>query len=436
MSSVKRCSLFLMVLTLVLAACAPMPPSPTARPTAKPGTDQTLLIASRAREANPQVSETDLQALVSGNTTFALDLYRTLSRDGGNLVFSPYSISLALAMTYAGARGETAAEMARVLHFDLPAERLHPAFNALDQRLQREPTGESKEGTPFRLHLANSLWGQKDFAFLPEFLDLLAANYGAGMHLVDFGQPESARQQINAWVEEHTEKKIRDLIPPGVLDALTRLVLVNAIYFNAAWATPFDADRTQPAPFTLADGSQVEVPTMHQEESLLYAESEDYQAVLLPYQDSSCAMLILLPRAGHFDAVEQQLDAATLQSILTAMRPAQVNLSLPKFKIESAFALVEKLRALGLRTATSPEEADFSGMTGERALYIGEVLHKAYLSVDEKGTEAAAATAVVMKVTGMPGQPVEMKVDHPFLVGILDRETHTLLFFGRVMDPR
>ncbi len=318
----------------------------------------------------PGGGQPDVPALVGGNTAFAFDLYRALKGQSGNLFFSPYSISQALAMTYAGARGETEQQMAKALHFDLPQAGLHPSFNSLDQELaQRGQGAQGQDAKGFRLNVVNALWGQKDYQFLPAFLDLLSQNYGAGMQLVDYiNAAEQARTTINDWVSQQTEDKIKDLIPPGVLNELTRLVLTNAIYFNAAWATPFEEGATQDGMFTLLDGSQVQAPMMKQIESLGYAEGEGYQAVELPYDGRELSMVILLPAKGEFAAFEDSLDAARVEAILKELAPGQVALTMPRFKFDSEFSLKDALSQMGMPLAFHPDDADFSGMTGNREL--------------------------------------------------------------------
>lgn len=394
--------------------------------------------SDKARVLSPRVDEADLAELVSGNQAFALDLYRFLKDEtGGNLFYSPYSISLALAMTYAGARDGTEQEMAETLHFTLPQDRLHPAFNRLDLELaQRGQGAKGKDEGGFRLHIANAIWGQQDTRFLDEFLDILAENYGAGLRLLDFKRdPEAARVTINDWISEQTEGKIEDLIPPGAIDALTRLVLTNAIYFNAAWAEPFEKDATADGPFYLLDGSQVTVPMMRQQTSFRYAEGEGYQAVELPYDGYELSMVILLPDAKAFQAFEAGLDAERLNAILQDLQRREVRLTMPRFEMTSDFSLAQALSALGMPTAFS-DQADFSGMTGQRDLFLGDVIHKAFVSVDEEGTEAAAATAVIMEaMAAMPERPVEVTVDHPFIFLIRDIQTDSILFLGRVTDP-
>ncbi len=264
---------------------------------------------------------------------------------------------------------------------------------------------------------------------------MLAENYGAGLRVLDFATaPEESRVAINDWVSEQTEGKIEDLIPQGLISSLTRLVLTNAIYFNAAWADPFEEESTEEGAFRLLDGSEVSVPMMRQTESFGYAEGGDYQAIELPYDGHELSMVIVLPEEGELEAFEDSLDAERLDAILKARERRQVALTMPKFEFEAQFSLAQTLAALGMPQAFTPD-ADFSGMTGARDLFISEVVHKAFVSVDEAGTEAAAATAVVMVESAMPEEPVEMTVDHPFLFLIRDIESGAILFVGRVVDP-
>jgi serpin B len=382
------------------------------------------------------VNEGDIVALVDGNSVFAFDLYQALKDSNDNLFYSPYSISLALAMTYAGARGETEQQMADTLHFIHSQNHLHPAFNSLDMELsQRGEGSKGKDGEGFRLNIVNAIWGQKDYAFLTEFLDILAENYGAGLRILDFVKsPEDARITINKWVSDETEARIKDLIPQGAIDSLTRLVLTNAIYFNAAWQFPFKEDATSDGTFYLLDGGQTIVPKMSQTESFGYAEGEDYQAVELPYDGQELSMIILLPKAGQFETFEDSMSYQIVQGIISDLERREVNLTMPKFEFESEFSLAQTLAAMGMPIAFSAN-ADFSGMTGNRDLSIAEVIHKSFISVDEAGTEAAATTAVIMKLTATPGMPVDVTIDRPFIFLIRDIETETILFIGRVLNP-
>ncbi len=417
-------SLFwLLILSVLITSCA------------QPAASAMEAKSDLERASSPQVQGADLQELTAGNSAFAFDLYHQLKKGGGNLFYSPYSISLALAMTYAGARGETEQQMAQTLHYLLPQDRLHPAFNALDLELARLDEGIGDEmGEPFKLNIANSIWGQRGYEFLSDYLDVIALNYGAGMRLVDFEkESEQARQVINDWVSEQTEEKIKDLIPQGAINTLTRLILANAIYFNAGWLHPFEVEGTREGVFHLLDGSDVAASFMFQEEMFRYGEGEGYQAVVLPYVGDKTAMVILLPDADRFESFEDSLDSQRLQEIMGSLESQTVRLSMPKFEYETSYGLSETLREMGMPRAFS--EADFSGMDGTRDLFISEIVHKAFVSVDEEGTEAAAATAVIMQVTMAPLAPVEMTIDHPFIFMIEDLQTGTILFLGRVMNP-
>ncbi len=392
--------------------------------------------SDKPRITSPTVENSDLSTLVDGNTAFALDLYQQLQKEEGNIFYSPYSLSVALAMTYAGARGETEQEMADALSFYLSQDRLHPAFNYLDQELAGRGEGaQGKDEEGFRLNIVNDIWGQRDFTFLADFLDTMAENYGAGLRILDFiGNPEASRVAINDYISEQTEEKIQDLIPEGVIDIMTRLVLTNAIYFNAAWLYPFSEDITSDGIFHLLDGGEVTVPMMQQGETLGYAEGDGYQAVELPYDGEELSMVILVPDAGIFENFETSLDTEMLNDIMDSLEDKHVELTLPKWEFETFFMMKETLQAMGMSEAFT-EAADFSGMTGKRDLYVAEVVHKAFVSVDEAGTEAAAASAVIMKLTAMPVNPAVVTVDRPFIFLIRDIETGTILFLGRVVNP-
>lgn len=395
-----------------------------------------ILRSDKQRITSPDANKADISTLVEGNSAFAFNLHQALRDKDGNLFYSPYSISLALAMTYAGARSETEQQMANTLRFILLQNRLHPAFNSLDTELARRGEGaKGKDGKGFRLNIVNAIWGQKGFKFLSEFLDLLAENYGAGLRPLDFmGTPEESRIKINKWVSDQTENRIKDLIPQGAIDTLTRLVLTNAIYFNAAWQYPFKENATQNGIFNLLDGGKTTVPLMKQTEMLGYAEGSGYQAVELPYDGREFSMVILLPRAGNFKTFEGALDAQKVSSTVKGMKPRRVALAMPRFKFESSFNLNDTLTKMGMPVAFS-RNADFSGMTGNRDLFISNVIHKAFVAVDEAGTEAAAATAVVMTTTSLPEAPVEVTVDRPFIFLIRDIKTGAILFVGRILNP-
>ena len=397
--------------------------------------------SDESRILSPNVPQGDLDALVTGNTEFSFDLYQELAAAGSgndNLFLSPFSISQALAMTYAGARGNTAVEMADTLHFSLLDARLHPAWNELDLTLaSRGENAQASDGQGFRLHIVNSIWGQDGYPFEAPFLDTLALHYGAGINLVDFeSDPEGCRDTINTWVENQTEGRIEDLLPPDVIKTITRLVLVNAIYFNAAWLHPFDEADTEDGTFHRVDGSQVTVPLMYQEESFRHATGDGWQAVELPYDGEELSMVVVLPDAGRFDEIDAGLDAASLDGMLAGLSHAPLALTLPKFSYTSSFMLKDTLEALGMVDAFQYGAADFSGIDGTQSLYIGAVIHKAFVDVNEAGTEAAAATAVVVDFgTSAPPTPTPMTVDRPFIFLIRDLQTGAILFTGRVMDP-
>ena len=404
--------------------------------TAQPAAGE-VLQSDKERITSPDASADEQALLVEGNSAFAFALYQALKGEEGNLFYSPYSISLALAMTYAGARGETAEQMAATLHLLLEQARLHPAFNWLDAELAKRGEGaQGKDGEGFRLNVVNAIWGQRDYEFLSEFLDVLAENYGAGLRILDFiNEAEECRVTINDWVSNQTEGRIEDLIPQGAISELTRLVLTNAIYFNAAWKYPFDEGVTSDGQFYLLDGGQVTVPMMMQTESLGYTKGEGYQAVELLYDGDELSMVILLPASRNFENFEEGLQAQQVDAIISELQSARVTLTMPRFEFESQCSLKDTLSDMGMPIAFSPDEADFSGMTVNRELFISDVVHKAFVAVDEAGTEAVAATAVIMTNTAVPEPPVEVAVDRPFIFLIRDIETGAILFVGRVLNP-
>jgi serpin B len=445
----------LIIMLIITNSGCLIPPSPNPGPSPSPNPTppqvSQVLQSDKQRVTSPVASQADLSAVVDGNNAFALDAYQTLKGDK-NLFFSPYSISIALAMTYAGAGGTTEQQMADALHFTLPQEKLHPVFNALDLELSQRGLGaKGKDDKGFRLNIVNAIWGQKDYTFLQDFLDILAENYGAGLRLLDFeNAPEPSRITINDWVSDQTEGRIKDLIPPGSISGITRLVLTNAIYFNAAWQNAFQKEATSDGTFYLLDRNEITVPMMHQTEWFNYTEGSDYQAVELPYDGNELSMLVLLPKAGQFTAFEDSLDAGKVASVVQALDNKKVVLTMPKLEFTSSFNLNAALSDMGMPVAfVSPPEpglpcstryANFSGMIGKCDLYISDVIHKAFISVAETGTEAAAATAVIIGMATAspqmePEQIVYMTIDHPFIFLIRDIQTGTILFVGRVMNP-
>jgi serpin B len=438
-----RYALGMMAGLFILVACSgdlsTEEPAPAATPTSVP-----LVLSSLERIASPDVPRADLRELAAGNNAFAFDLYGAISNGEDNLLSSPYSISQALAMTYAGARGETEQQMADTLHFTLPQERLHPAFNALDLELASRShvsidaaSGEEMEEVAFELHIANAVWGQQGYPFLPEYLDVLAQSYGAGIYTIDFAQADAV-DVVNGWVNKETRGRI-----PQILDSISadaKLLLANAIYFNAHWDLPFDEEETNEETFYLLDGNQVKVPMMHQTESFRYTDGDGYQAIELPYLDRKVAMVILLPQTGRLREIEDLLNSEWVDSILTELAEREVVLTLPKFSFETPIMPLETiLPGMGMSDAFS-DDADFAGMDGTGGLKIDRVLHKAFIEVNEQKTEAAAVTVVEMveiaKEEGVtPPVPVVMKIDRPFIFFIRDIETDTVLFLGRVVDP-
>lgn len=387
-------------------------------------------LAQRGAAAAPP----DWSKLVTGNTAFGLSLYGELKSEAGNLFLSPFSISTALGMAAAGAKGKTLDEMVKVLN--LPAG-AHGAFGAIIRSLNEEPDPK-KRG--FTLSTANALWAQQGYPWRPEYKKLVSADYGAGLFDVDFkSAAEESRQKINGWVEKETRDKIKNLLPMGTITAMTRLVLTNAIYFKGDWQDPFKKEATRDLPFTLTGGKKVEAPLMHRVGAYGYAENDRYQLLDMPYNGRRISMTVLLPRkTDGLPALEKEMTGESLAAALRTIRnEKQVHVHLPRFKTEKSFTLNEPLMALGMKAAFMT--ADFSGMhNGGEDLSISAVIHKAFVDVNEEGTEAAAATGVVAGVTSVaqPPTPRYFKADHPFLFLIRDRKTGSVLFLGRMENPQ
>jgi serpin B len=404
--------------------------------------------SSLERDMSPVYTENELSQLVSDNNTFAFELYHRIKNEGDNLFFSPYSISVALAMTYAGARNETETQIATTLNFNFLQDKLHSLFNALDLELASRKQSDAQEGAEggkyLKLNIANAIWVQQDFPILDDYLDLLAVNYGAGLWLLDFQyNPEQARLTINDWVAKETEDKIKDLIAKGMIDIFTRLVLTNVIYFNGAWAIPFKKEFTQEENFYLMDGSTIMVPMMRPEtggygentEAHTVAVGPGYQAVELPYYGGEFSMLIVIPDQGTFAAFEQQLDYPFIEEVVANLRKETIILKMPKFGYESEFNLSKTLSDMGMPNAFKFGVADFSGIDGRVGkLFISAVVHKAFISVDEEGTEAAAATAVIF-TESIVEDPLQIFINRPFIYMIRDIKTGAILFLGRVKRP-
>lgn len=397
-----------------------------------------MLKSSVPRDTSPQVSGPDLAAVVAGNNEFGWELYRDLAGSAsGNLVCSPWSVSVAMAMTWAGAAGATETQIAEGLHYTVGQAALHAALNRLDLDLSSRGQGASgREGAGFTLRSVNAAWPEKTYPFLDAYLDVLALNYGAGLYPMDFmGAPESSRVTINAWVAQETNDHILDLLPQGSITPLTRLVLTNAVYFDAAWQDTFNRSATCDQAFHLLDGGVKQAKTMHRKGGYRMAADSGWQALELPYDGGEMSMVIVLPDSGTFAQFEQQVSAQSMAAVCAGLTvAAEVAVAIPKFSYEyGAVSLADALQRMGVTDAFAYGLADFSGMDGTRELYISDVVHKAFVAVDEKGTTAAAATGVIVGTTSMPLE--SFTADRPFIYFIRDNLTGQVVFVGRVVDP-
>lgn len=394
-----------------------------------------LLITALLWSTSLAVAQTNnsLKPLVAGNTAFGLDLYAQLKATEGNLFFSPYSISTCLAMTYAGARGGTEKQMAQVLHFGNNQDKVQALFGTLQNQLN-----EAQKKQEIQLNVANGLWAQKGHPFLSAFLDIARKQYDANVNQVDFRTSAGpARNEINDWVSQKTKGKITNLIPQGMLNPMTRLVLVNAIYFKGRWSTQFKKGSTTNAPFSVTGDRKMQVPLMNITENFNYAEPEGLQVLELPYVGNDVSMVVLLSRENNgLKTLENSLSVPKLYEWLTQLHSQKVNVFLPKFKLTDQFSLAKTLAAMGMTAPFSPQ-ADFSGMDGGHDLFISDVVHKAYVDVNEEGTEAAAATSVGMRALAVrrPASIPVFRADHPFIFLIRDTHTDSILFLGRLLDP-
>jgi len=382
------------------------------------------------RNLNPTATQSELTNLAKDNNTFAFDMFAKLqTSESGNIFFSPYSISEALVMTYAGAKGNTKSEMASVLHFNANDELLNNSYNALDLHLNYTDNN-------YTFSIANSLWAQKNYKFLNSYLDTIKLNYGADVNLLNFAESEKSRKAINSWVEDKTHQKIKDLIPKNILDSSTKLVLTNAVYFKGEWAEKFEKSNTSNDTFIKLNGSTEQVSFMRQTKDFNYSESEDYQAVNLKYVGDRTSMLIVLPKDGKFQEVISDIKNI-YQDIEQNLSLKKVNLRMPKFEFTTgSYELKKYFQELGMVDAFGAD-ADFSGMSGDKDLYIESILHKAFIKVDEAGTEAAAATAVLVFKNGViPGDNIiNMFVNKAFIFFIKDTKTGQILFAGVIKKP-
>lgn len=395
-----------------------------------------LIRSSRSRETSPSVRPEDLAAFARGQSAFAWELFQETKDNAQNLFFSPYGLYVSLGMTWAGARDETASEMAEALHFAPDPGLTHSCFNAFDLALKAQATElEDRGARPFVLRLTQALFGQAGNPFAEPFLDTLAEHYDAGMSVLDFGSaPEDARLAINRWVERETDGRIEELLPSGSIDTHTSLVLANTVYFQAPWAAPFEPSQTSDESFHRLDGSRVRVPTMHRfGRTTEYAKGQGYQAVSLDYDGGSLRMVFIVPDEGQFEAVQETLNAITVQAMRDSLREYELDLSLPKFGFTASLMAKASLTELGMVRAFT-QSADFSGISSVRPLHVDEAVHQAFISIDELGTEAGAATGMVIRQTSIPAR-AELFIDRPFIFFVEDRQTGVSLFVGRVLDP-
>ena len=397
-----------------------------------------IAMSTVARDTNPQVSDADFAAVVEGNTDFALKAFTLLDPDNGtNSAFSPYSITQALAQAAAGAKGNTLSGIEEALSFMLPQDRLNPAFNKLDLLLAAETSGVVQGNAVQlpQLNIVNAIWAQEGFPILPAYLETIALNYGTGLHLLDFiNATEESRLTMNSWVEAQTNSRIQDMLPEGSISAATRVVLTNAIWFKANWASQFSPENTLDQPFNGRDGLSSNVPFMHQTLTLPYAQSSGCQAFDVPYEDGKLSMLVLMPAPGTFDTFLSTLTPTKLKDITNLLADRHIALALPKFTFNTGLDMGSALKTLGMTDAFDPSKADFSGIDGSRDLSIDAVVQKAFISVSEKGTEAAAATGIIIKTTDFPGSALPLTVANPFIFLIRDRQTGLILFMGKVVS--
>jgi len=424
------CLLFLLGLSIVLTGC-----KETSEKIKKGPVDIEEEAIDIEEETTEEEVNSYLTALVAGNNQFAFKLYRQLSQTSGNIFFSPYSISSALALTYAGAKGQTRKQIQEVCGFLEEDALWHKAFKEIINQINQEKKD-------YALNTANALWLQEDYALLEDYLKTAETYYQAKVTKLNFkSNPEACRLTINKWVELKTKEKIKDLIPAGLLDNFTRLVLTNAIYFKGKWLKAFDEKDTQPMDFRLDKENTVSVPMMAlqaEEAEFYYTEDKAAQVLELLYAGEDLSMLVILPKEDNLKGLEERLSAEKLQELRNALVKQRVDVYLPKFKFAQKFFLSQALKEMGMPDAFLPEKADFSGISGKKDLFISEVIHQAFVDVSEEGTEAAAATAVVMRTTAVrqPSPVKVFKADHPFIFIIQQRQTGNILFLGRVEDPR
>lgn len=400
--------------------------------------DQETYRSDLLRNLSPETSPEEMADLVGGNHAFAFDIYRAMKEGDENTLLSPFSMRIAFAMAYAGARGQTAEEISDVLHYRLGQDRLHDAFNALDLELDRRNDPGAGEDDAIEMHVANAFWGRIGYPFVEDYLDLLALSYGSGIEALDFvGNPEGCRLLINDWVARKTRDRILDLLPEDSIDSGVVAVITNALYFKAPWKKQFDEDLTVEGGFRHLDGTVEVVPMLRQIETFGYAEGDGYQALELNYRRDELSMVFLLPAEGRFEEFESSLTATRFAEIVETLETKEVAVAIPSFTYSSpSISMKRALKSLGM-TVPFTGAADFSGMVENRDIYIDDAIHKTFIALDEKGTEAAAATAIIFRETGiipLEGDN-EFIADRPFLYFIRDRVTGTILFMGSLLDP-
>ena len=383
-------------------------------------------------------TEDNTNDLVSANNQFAIEMYKEFGKGKSeNLFFSPWSISSAFAMTYEGAKGNTAEEMRKVFYFPENGIVRNSSFAALYNKI-------NTPNNAYELSTANALWAEKTYSFLEDYTNTIDNYYRGKVTNLDFiNDPVDSADTINSWVEDKTNDKIKDLVPASALTPLTRLVLTNAIYFKGTWVNQFDKSLTEKEDFRITDFEKVKTDMMHMDgqEGFKYAETEDLQIIELPYKGDKLSMIILLPKENELKPIEEKFTAEKLDELQSEMYSHEVIVSIPKFKFETKYFMVDNLKNMGLELAFTEKKpgiasADFSGMDGTKELYISDVIHQAFVDVNEEGTEAAAATAIVMMgATSAPMPPLVFKADHPFMFIIQENETNSILFIGQVVNP-
>jgi serpin B len=403
--------------------------------------DHAIQRSELARTQKPQITTSELEKQVTASTNAALELFRRARVSGENTFIAPHSISSAIAMLSGAATGETRQEIEAALGFVLPQSKLHAAFNQLDLQLSSRGKGKQGADGPFRLTIDNTLWLQDGHRCEKSYLDTLASEYGAGVHMLDFAkQTEKARATINGWVAKKTEDRIPELLHKDDLTKNTLFVLTNAVYFNGGWDEPFDPQNTRMATFHAPSGDKQVSTMFDRKERALYGSTADYQAIALPYDGGELSMLVIMP--GDLQAFEKGLDANALELILAGLRSTDVNLALPAFEFKKRTQLRDHLMAMGMQRAFDPFDTGAAQLPGlcegcGHSIKVSKVIHEAFIKVNEKGAEAAGATAVVGRDSGvaMPTQPEVMTVDRPFIFLIRDHATDAVLFIGRVLDP-